>query len=326
MQVGSIRLGRRAIDLTIRAAPGFRPELVPTDTAGVAALFNFRDGWLRLEDLDIRLQPGDDSRSLTVVALTGTGQCTLKGCRVTLEPGNSNASLAVATVPDSANAMDARPQLSLDGCFIRGTGDVVLDRAGRSLDLKARNTLAVLTGSFLNVESGSEGFVPGQSVRATLGKVTTYLTDHLVRLQVGREQRPPVPVQCEAKSCLFVAANNKSLVRLDGPETTEDHLRERLVWSGEGNAYGNMKDKMFDQVVPGDEMTMPGPTLGAERWKSLFKEDGNARFLQMVQFAAAPGVDASFSRVEAPQMRPVLNALKEVGAGPNVPMSPTAER
>ena len=58
---------------------------------------------------------------------------------------------------------------------------VVRDRSGRPFDLKARNTLAVLTGSFLSVESGADAPAAGQSIRATLGKVTTYLTDHLVR-------------------------------------------------------------------------------------------------------------------------------------------------
>jgi hypothetical protein len=326
LHVGPLNTGKRVSDLTIQSMPGFRPEIVPTNTAGSPALFSIADGWLHLQDLDFRLQPGEDSRPLAVVSLTGTGQCTLKGCVVTLDPAGSGAPLAVATVPEtSAGGTDLRPQLALEGCFVRGEGDLVRDRSGRSFDLQARKTLAVLTGSFLSVDTSADPAASGQSVRATLERVTTYLTDHLVRLQAGREQRAPVPVKCEAKGCLFVAAAGRSLVHLDGPETGEDRLKERLVWSGEGNAYGNMSDRMFDQGVPGDEMAMPGPTVGAERWKSLYKEGEDARFLPTVKFEAAPSAEA-FSRVEPPQMRPVVNSLKEFGAGPNVPMPTGGER
>jgi hypothetical protein len=315
--VGPVRLDRRPVDVTIRPAPGFRPELVVNDTAGAPALFTLRDGSLRLQDLEIRLQPGDDTKSLAVVSLDGSAQCSFKGCAITLDrPG---AGLAVAAVPESAAGAESRPPLlSLEDCFVRGDGDVVRDRSGRAFELRAKNTLAVLNGSFLCVESGADAPAPGQWVQATLGKVTAYLTDHLVRLQAGKEHRMPVPVHCDAKSCVFVAAAGRALVHLDGPETNEDRLKDRLSWTGEGNAFGNLKDRMFDQVMPGsDEMTMSGPTVGAERWKSLFREDGNSQFLPGVQFAeAAP--DGQFSRVKSPQMR--LVSPKEVGAELAVPM------
>ncbi len=324
LPVSPLRLDKRNANLTIRAAPGCRPELTPSDTGDATALFQVGDGRLRLEDLDFRLQPGDDNRPLALVALEGAGECTVKGCSVTLEPAASGEreSAAVATLTDAMTAGEARPQLNLEGCFIRGEGDVVRDRAGRPFDLKARNTLAVLAGSFLRVDAG-DAVPAGQAIRATLGKVTTYLTGHLVRLQAGKEQRGPVPVQCVAKGCLFVAAASRSLVHLDGPETSEDRLKERLDWTGDGNAYGNLKDRMFDQQ-PDDEMAMPGPTVGAERWKSLFKEEGNSLFLQAIQFREPPPAEASFARVVSTQMRPL--ALKEVGADLGAPMPPSDGR
>jgi serine/threonine protein kinase len=323
--VGQMRPGKRTVDLTIRAAPGCRPELVPTETAGEAALFNFRDGWLRFEDLDFRLQPGDDTKSLALVSMNGAGQVTLKGCVVTLEPGSSTAPAAVATVPAASLGMDARPQLTLEGCFIRGAGSVVRYQANRAFELRARNTLAVLTGSFLSVESSADSLPSGQMIRATLGRVTTYLTDYLVNLKTGREQRPPIPVQFEARDCLFFAAAGRSLVHLEGPETSEDRLRERLLWSGDGNAYGNLRDRMFDQAVPSDEMAMPGPVVNEKSWRRLFKEDSNARFLPTIQFASPPSPEFGFSRVEPPHLRPVASSLKEVGAGKDIPMPAAAE-
>jgi hypothetical protein len=77
---------------------------------------------------------------------------------------------------------------------------------------------------------------------------------------------------------------------------------------------------MFDQVAPGDEMAMPGTTVSADRWRSLFKEDSDSKFLPLIQFEAAPGAEGPFYRVEPPQMLPVSSSLKEIGAGPNVPM------
>jgi serine/threonine protein kinase len=317
LPVGPVRLERRA-DLTIRPALGFRPKLVPSETSGTTSLFTLRDGSLHLEGLDFRLQPGDDTRSLSLVALAGTGQCTLKSCVVTFDPASSAVPLALATVLDSVGVAEGQPQLTLDGCFIRGDGDVVRDRPGAPFDLKARNTLAVLNGSFLNVESAGDAVPAGQTVRASFSNVWTYLRDHLVRLQSDKEQRGLIPVQCEARDCLFVAAAGKSLVHLDGAEMGEERIRERLSWTGEGNTYASLKDRMFDQGTSGEEMSMSGTTMGADRWKSLFKEDG--RYLPLVQFAGAPGLERPFYLVEPPQMRPVAPSLKEIGTGPNVPM------
>jgi hypothetical protein len=125
---------------------------------------------------------------------------------------------------------------------------------------------------------------------------------------------------------LFVAAAGRALVHLDGPETGEERLKDRLLWVGEGNTYGNLKERMFDQAVPGDEMAMAGPTVSAERWKRIFKEDANPNFVQTVQFAAAPSPESSFARVEPQQMRPIKGSLKEVGAVPNLPIPASLER
>jgi hypothetical protein len=90
-----------------------------------------------------------------------------------LEPGYSSVPLAVASVPEALGSADARPQLAMDGCFVRGKGDVVLDRSDRAFDLDVQNTLAVLTGSFLKVESAGDAIASGPGIRVTLSKVTT---------------------------------------------------------------------------------------------------------------------------------------------------------
>lgn len=112
LRVGPMRLEKATTDLTIRPAPGYRPELVLADAREVdAALFHVHDGKLRLEGLEFRLQPDDDFRSQAVVALTGSAQCTLKGCAITLDPSGYGTTLAVATIADAAGAkMDPKPR------------------------------------------------------------------------------------------------------------------------------------------------------------------------------------------------------------------------
>ncbi|MGH9675507.1 MAG: serine/threonine-protein kinase, partial [Candidatus Acidiferrum sp.] len=256
MKIASARLDKPSLDVTIKPAPGCKPELSFADAGEAGAcLFDLKEGQVKFEDLSFHLQPTDGSKVLSLVKLSGTAHCTFKNCVITLESAQSQNAPALGAFGeadiDNRAAGNGVPQLSLDSCFIRGDGDVIHARSNQSFDLQAKNTVAVLTGCFVNLEASTEA-PGGQLAHATLNKVTTYLTQHLLRLQAGGEGRGMLPLQCDARGCLFVAAASKSLVHLDGPETSVDRLKDHLIWTGERNAYGNLKDRMFDQLAPGD--------------------------------------------------------------------------
>ena len=97
--------------ITIRAAPGFTPELTLNPDSdpgadGEAALFRVRDGSLTLEQLRFRIQPTlkENAKLQSLLAITGTGRGRLKGCLATLV-GDDEQKIALASVADPTGAM-----------------------------------------------------------------------------------------------------------------------------------------------------------------------------------------------------------------------------
>ena len=248
--VQPIRLDRQKLqDVTIRPDVGKHPILrlaAGEDRDSEPALFHVYDGSLKLEGLTFLLQPDKGFRRQSVVDLAGQGQCSLKNCVVTLDrsvmPALTATQLTVASLSDPGKVMMQTtqpmdpPQLSLDGCFIRGDGDLIDCQTSRPLDLKASNTLAVLKGSFLNVEVGSDApaAAPTGQMTLTLTHMTTYLTGNLIHLRAGKDYHTLAPVRCTPTDCLFFAAAKEpqSLVHLDDSDYEKDAIRDKLIlWS-----------------------------------------------------------------------------------------------
>src|SRR5262249_7901572 len=153
-----------------------------------AAVFRLHGGKLRLEQLELLLRPTSTRfKSQSVVASVGEGSCVFERCVITLEAAAQGVPLNVLTVADLSGVMKMDPQpaqptggpasCTLSKCFVRGDGDLIAARSGRSLALKAEQTLVALSGSFLNREAAADEMLP--SVAATdsldLTHVTTYL-------------------------------------------------------------------------------------------------------------------------------------------------------
>ncbi len=127
--------GSRLTDLTIAADKGFHPVLTLGDTQEAeAALFRVYNGKLRLEGLQLRLQPArDDFDAQAVVSFLGDGECVLSGCVITLDRSGKKAVLAVAVLNEPGKLMkksdtpaEQKPRLVLENSFVRGQGDLVL--------------------------------------------------------------------------------------------------------------------------------------------------------------------------------------------------------
>jgi Protein kinase domain len=295
LPVEPVRLEKANLDLTIKPHPEFRPVLTlgPT-TEPDAALFRLHDGKLRLEGLQFAFPPPrDDFRTQTVVAVLGDGQCTLKDCAVTLEETRT-VQMAVVTLPDASAVMRTGgtprvqgPVVRLEGCFVRGSGDLLAVRPSRPFELQVEESLLSLEGSLLVVDGSPREAPAAPPSQVQLRKVTAYLTDHLVWLraaQEGRTGRGLAQTQVQAANCLFAAAGGKSLVHLDGVDTDEQ-MKRVFVWAGgQNNVYSNFP-QLLDQQPREPEM-MSVPAYDKTRWEG-FTREADGRF-ERVRFAAPP--------------------------------------
>jgi len=203
-----------------------------------------------------------------------------------------------------APAGQAEPRIQLDGCFVRGAGDLISVRASRPVDAVIEDTLAVLDGSLFVVDGNpNQKDVAGRTRFATLtlNRVTTYLTDHLVWLrahrQDGMNSRGLVPTQVRAATnCLFASANGKSLVHLDGVDN-EDQMKRLFTWSdGRHNAYSNY-NTWLDQK-PGTESESMAPLpYGKSQWES-FAQESDSR-VERVRFGTPLPVELPLFRATA---------------------------
>jgi hypothetical protein len=322
LRVDPVLLNKKDLgNLTIRPCPSYRPVLVLEAAERDAAMFTVHDGKLLLENLELRLEPDKDGfTSQALVALAGDGECVLKGCLVTLDKAGHETALALATLPEAGKVMksdllpgrtrEQGPRLSLEGCFVRGDGDLVAGRS-RPFELEAKKTLAALGGSLLNVDATAEGPAAATPLRAALklNQVTTYLGGPLLHLSVGKDLKGVVPVEVRPQDCLFVPAPAaRQLVYLEGSE--EKALEKKLEWSGGRNAYGRGYNSMLEQQPPGEAMMLP--PLNQEGWKK-FTGETTSRF--GVELAGAPAEGDAFAQLTPAQFK-LADDVTGFGADP----------
>jgi hypothetical protein len=311
-------------DVTIRPYPRHHPVLTLSEAAGGepdAALFRLHDGRLTLEDLEVRLRPArDEFEAQAVVALAGDGQFALRNCVVTLDRAGRKAALAVATLPDPGRRMmdvgmaparphDQGPHLILERCFVRGEGDLFWARASRPAEVEMRNSLVVVTGSLLNVEAAREVLATG-TMAVTLDRVTTCLAGNLLRVRTGKDLKALTPLECRPSGCLFMPSapsGDRVLVHLEGPESDETALKDKVRWVGGPNAYGGFNCLLNFQAP--EEGKMPQPST-LEGWKKYSGDtDGSYRNVDL----AAPPL-APFTQVLPADFRPGDGVKAGMGA------------
>jgi hypothetical protein len=311
LPIDPVSLNKKGLgDLTVRPARRFRPVLVLGDPADAdAALFRLYDGKLRLEGLEFRLTPTRRLLVQTVVALVGDGECTMRQCVVTLQRGGETR-LALATVAETSGLMaldmpparprDQGPKLTLEGCFVRGEGDLLAMRGSRPFALEVNKTLAAVSGSLLSVETRLLASPPKDTYRTevTLHKVTAYVGGSLIRLITGKDPRGLVPVNCKATNCLFVpAGTGKPLISLEGADTEQVALkRDKWNWESGQNAYGPFKH-LLAQATGGEEMGGALPE-GPDQWKTKPGEDASTFG---VELSRTPLPETRFSQMDPAQ-------------------------
>jgi hypothetical protein len=292
--------------VTIRADKGYRPVLqLSTETLDYeAALFRLPHGELRLEQVAVELNPGkQEYKSLSVVTVAGGGLCVFKECLFTLRGGGGTA-VSVATLEGSDAKMmpmtDTRPvpRLHFQDCFIRGAGDLVRVPQSRPVEVKAEDSAVALAGSFLVVGDNKEPAAAEAQVQ--LRRVTTYLKDHLIRLEDHNTAgKGLVKMHFEARDCLFASAAGRSLVHLDG-EISREQMERVFDCQGEHNAYSGFVDFLDIKSVMQDT---PPVRLKGPEWGTFAKESEKAsRFVQLKFDFEAAG--SSLAGLRPGQLRP----------------------
>jgi hypothetical protein len=192
---------------------------------------------------------------------------------------------------------DARktPELSLDGCFVRGAGELLDVRASQPFTFDARNSLVVLNGSFMSIEGKSDEpamVLPGAQV--TLSRLTAYLTDSLILLRAGKNEETKnikglVATQItQASRCLFAAPREgKALVHLDGLDDLNDEqqLKRLFSWVGDNNVYSNFVT-MLDHQPRGESMALA--RFDSKKWREVFDQQETEPHFARLKFQAPP--------------------------------------
>jgi hypothetical protein len=326
LAVKPLDIGNRKVE--IRAAPGFFPELafrterVPS-AGGEVALFLIDEGSLVLENVGVRVVPLKDEalKVQSLVAITGSGRCALRGCSVTLG-GEGGPRLAVVSLADPASAMmgvgsrptpGEKPAVEIEDCFVRGHGDLVTVRVSRPFDLRARNAVFALAGSVLSIDGHkADNAVPADPALVAFEAVTAYTTQYLIAMRATMTNPLHVPLQVTAAtSCVFVAAEGNPHVYVDGVQS-EQELKRRLSWQGKGNAYSPTGPVLIWQSL---ERTDNPHLYDGDQWIELWgRGDEAPSFLRTIKFSGYPAAGklladttpADFAIVSTDPAQPIL--------------------
>lgn len=121
-------------------------------------------------------------------------------------------------------------------------------------------------------------------------------------MRAGKDLKGVGSIECDpVEDCLFVPAapaGESVLVHLEGPESEEKALRDKVVWKGSRNAYGNF-NVMLDYQAPEDGKM---PTMvKLDTWKSS-TNDTTSKY--GAHLATPPASDTLFPQVLPFQFRP----------------------
>jgi serine/threonine protein kinase len=263
----------------------YRPILVLDDSAPEkeTACFRLHDGTLTLDGLEFELRWKEKYETQSVAMIFNDASILFRNCVVTLD-GRSGGPLAVVTLPDPRNAMQparagaGSPKVGFENCFVRGDGDLCWAKAGRPFVFSARDSLVAVRGSLLNIDPAPKDESP-TDVSVSLARVTAYLGGNLIRLRTA-DLRGVIPVNCnQIRDCLFVAADQKSFISLEGVKADPEQVHDKIHWTGESNRYGDGFVNMIGQQPPQD--VMPGKPVLITGWPD-FAGEKDAKFGKVV--------------------------------------------
>jgi serine/threonine protein kinase len=323
--VEHIDISKTETDITIKPHPNYKPILVPSDQTNKATLFNMEAGRIIFDGLQFVLTP-KTKRSL--VGMPRGGECIFQNCVITLE--EEGPSLSVVALLDNKGDMmmptsdmkSAPPKISFQNSFIRGRGRLLYVRSSRTFELDVKNSLAVLDGSFIEMEPSATDPVPSIPAQIRLHQLTTYLSGHLLHIQGNAKQMEGknvglVRTNVQATNSVFKTANYLTpLILLDRVET-ENQMREVFSWEGaKNNLYGYPSKYEILKIQPESTDGMMLKKYDRDEWLTFTSESANS-FTSFKFSYLPPEVGKSFSRVGKIGfgVRPLFESLPALDEG-----------
>jgi serine/threonine protein kinase len=245
LPIRPVRLNTPNLNLTIRAAEGFRPILVPDPSSRLpdASLFELVEGELTFDGLDFQLsgrRDAADPRLLACVRLAGGAACSFRRCIVTLDEMDDKAAAVVLAGPESEmmrmSGGAAPPRVKWEDCLIRGTGRGLWVQAARPFALELTNTVIAMDGAYLMIDAPTRDLAGTARGKLSLTRLTAALAGPFIEMRAGRgtNGKPSLlPLDVETSRCLFAAVGTpRPLVVIDGGDPAESP-DQYLVWQSD---------------------------------------------------------------------------------------------
>ncbi len=275
--------------LTIRAGDGFHPVINfvsgEADLSKSHSLISLGGGQLSLINLQIEwaLSPDIAGENLSLAEIRPGESLRFDNCAVTIRNA-SGSDPASAYHPDVAffelravpgpGVMAAndgpmiRPAaaLQLKNCIARGEAVFLRANELQPAQVTWENGLLATSERLLVATGGPSDPKPQGQLQIELRHVTALTTVGLAQLVASQDSPQQLPLQLDARDCIFVGNSAAPLIEQSGVDEPED-LRKRIVWNGDRNFYEHFPI-MWRMTGPGGAETSVQMTLAD--WKSFW--------------------------------------------------------
>ncbi len=244
------------LNLTIRAAEGFRPVVVfwPTDANPIKqprSMMTLASGQLAMFDvaLELRIPRGVPADSWSLLETEGGQMVHMERCTLTTSNATDQGStyhqdvafLRARSAPNADLMMDAvraatpLATVELVDCIARGEADLLRVDDPQPVSLTWDNGLLITTERLLTT-NGSQWTPKPDEMRIELRHVTAAVGSGLCRLTSGPSNPHQLAVQFVSTNSILIAPPGVPLIEQQGASSIED-FRRLFVWNGDRNFY-----------------------------------------------------------------------------------------
>ncbi len=241
------------MDLTIRAADGFRPTLVfdgvPEGTVSPGQMISLRgNGKLTLLDVDLRVVARDDLTAdrWSLFHCTGPNKIELSNVSIDCQNPDGQPAALFDLVGDTSVpelGVVAETEISLNRVICRAESDGIRIASQARGRIQVRNCGIALNGSLID-NRGDASMTPSRgAVEVVLNHVTCLASAPLLKMddtdnkQPGGMQRLIPRLSIRSEGCVFAAqGTDRCLMLTDGSNFVEE-LEALVSWNGFNNLY-----------------------------------------------------------------------------------------
>jgi hypothetical protein len=182
------------------------------------------------------------------------------------------------------------PKVVIENVFVRGKGRMLAVKGSRPFELDAKNVLAVLDDTLIDIEPSTADPSTAGSGVVRLSRITSYLGGSLLHFRASERKGEMGPgglarTEVTATSCVFAQTGGapEPFVRADRIDTREQ-AEKWLSWRGKHNVYGYDKKKVILELRPADIESTPVKVIEGDRWLEMTLEPADPEPFAGVSF------------------------------------------